>query len=520
MPVSISPKYMGEHMGLPYHEAAIRQKDMPPAGGAERGPQFALSEGTRSYTRYSYGDFLQEGRDYDVVFRLWPGTQRVLLWGDPLFAAGFGRHAAFCGAGGLELCEPLSFRGRKGSGRPGNRNAYLDPAMAPRYDFEKAEYTYRLFGRLLYRPDTPDIVWKRKAAAEFGPAAEPLLRALASASRILPLFTMAHAMAAANNFYWPEIYTNMPIVQVDAGQPFSDTVAPQRFGAVEPFDPQTFQSIASHAASLLSGRPDHRISPVEVASWIEGFAAEAEQALTEAAAQNTPGYKRAVADVSIQSALGRFFAHKLRAGVLWEIFMLSDDAATASAALRSYQDARAAWMRVIDAGQVYVADVTFGSEPWLRGHWRDRLPALDADIAQMARIVADTNGGGIGVASGSAAAMAMVLATPVARGIDLPHTPPASFRRGQDLVLGLPAGDLQAAQLHVRHVNQAEGWQVIPMVNRDGQFVATVPAAYTNSPFPLQYFFAAHRNGSAGMVPGLTADLCNQPYFVLRQATA
>jgi hypothetical protein len=39
-----SPKYMGEHMGLPYHQAAIRQKDMPPAGGAVRGAQFALSK--------------------------------------------------------------------------------------------------------------------------------------------------------------------------------------------------------------------------------------------------------------------------------------------------------------------------------------------------------------------------------------------------------------------------------------------------------------------------------------------
>ncbi len=519
MPVSISPKYMGEHMGLPYHEAAIRQKDMPPAAGAERGAQFAMSEGTRSYTRYSYGDFLQEGRDYDVVFRLWPGTQRLLLWGDPLFAAGFGRHAAFCGAGGLELCEPLSFRARKGSGRPGNRTAYLDPALAPRYDFEKYLYTYRLFGRLLYRPDSDPAFWQREAVAEFGAAAEPMARALANASRILPLFTMSHAMAAANNYYWPEVYTNMPIVQVDAGQPFVDTIAPPRFGTVEPFDPEIFQSITIYAKSLLSGRPDHRISPVEVASWLDGFAGAAEQALTEAAghAASAPAYRRAAADVAIQASLGHFFAHKLRTGVLWEIFTISDDATAGTAALRSYQDARAAWMRVIEAGQVYVDDITFGSEAWLRGHWRDRLPALDADIAQMTRLAADTNGGGGGVASGGAAAAAMVLATPPARGISMTHMPPASFRRGQDLALSLETGGAQAARLRIRHVNQAEAWQEFPAVVKDGQFVATVPAAYTDSPFPLQYFFAVEQNGSAGMVPGLADDLCNQPYFVLRQ---
>ncbi len=519
MPISISPKYMGEHMGLPYHQAAIRQKDMPPAGGAERGAQFALSEGTRSYTRYSYGDFMQEGRDYDVVFRLWPGTQRLLLWGDPLFAAGFGRHSGFCGAGGLEICEPLSFRGRKGSGRPGNRTAYADPALAPARDWQKYELTYRLFGRLLYRPDAPSDAWERPARAAFGRAAEPMGRALASAGRILPLLAMSHATAAANNFFWPEIPTSMPIVQVDAGQPFSDTVAPQRFGTVEPFDPQVFQSIAVHARSLLSGRPDHRVSPVEVANWLDGFSATAEAGLAEAAALHPTGdaYRRAAADVAIQAALGRFFAHKLRAGVLWEVHALSDDGPAAAAALDSYRAARDAFARAAEAGAVYASDVTFGSEPWLRGHWRDRLPAIDADVAQMARLAADANGGGTGVAGGAVSAVAQVLAAPPPRGIDATHVPPASFRRGQDVVLELQAPDAQSARLHVRHVNQAEGWQEVAMTAQAGRFTATVPATYTDSPFPLQYLFAVTRHGSAAMVPGLTPDLCGQPYHVLRQ---
>ena len=492
MPISISPKYMGEHMGLPYHQAAIRQKDMPPSGGAVRGAQFALSEGSRSYTRYSYGDFMREGRDYDVVFRLWPGTQRLLLWGDPQFAAGFARHAGFCGAGGLEICEPLSFRGRKGSGRPGNRTAYADTGLAPRYDWQKAEVTYRLFGRLLYRPDAPASVWQRSARAEFGDAAGPIERALASASRILPLMTTAHAMAAANNFYWPEIYTNMPIVQVDAGQPFSDTVAPQRFGTVEPFDPQIFQNIETYARSLLAGQPDHRVAPAEVAAWLDGFAADAEQALADAVALRPKGaaYQRAAADVAIQAALGRFFAHKLRAGVLWEIHTLSDDAAAAAAALYSYQQARAAWVEAAQAGQVYVADITFGSEPWLRGHWSDRLSAIDADIKQMARLAADTNGGGLGVASGAVSAVAQALSTPPERGIEAVHTPPGAFRRGQSVVLSLDARRAQAARLHVRQpVRGMAG-------DRDGRERRAIyhddPGRLYRFAFPITVFLCPH----------------------------
>jgi hypothetical protein len=56
------------------------------------------------------------------------------------------------------------------------------------------------------------------------------------------------------------------------------------------------------------------------------------------------------------------------------------------------------------------------------------------------------------------------------------------------------------------------------MDGKEGRFTATIPAAYTDSPFPLQYFFALMQDGRADMAPGLGADLCNQPYYVLRQA--
>jgi hypothetical protein len=136
----------------------------------------------------------------------------------------------------------------------------------------------------------------------------------------------------------------------------------------------------------------------------------------------------------------------------------------------------------------------------------------------MARLAADTNGGGMGVASGAVSAVAQALSPPPERGIEAVHTPPGAFRRGQSVVLSLDARSAQAARLHVRHVNQSEAWQEIAMDGKEGRFTATIPAAYTDSPFPLQYFFALMQDGRADMAPGLGADLCNQPYYVLRQA--
>ncbi|MGH2541110.1 MAG: hypothetical protein ACRDGK_11365, partial [Actinomycetota bacterium] len=135
LPVTVSPKFWAEHMGLPYHQAAIREHERPvredPSHRSEWHRYMAVSEGSRPFTRYGYADFLREDRAYDVVFRLWAGTQRLLLWGDPEIAAGYGRAAALAGSQGLEWCEPLTFKGREGTGSPGSRTGYADPSLEP-----------------------------------------------------------------------------------------------------------------------------------------------------------------------------------------------------------------------------------------------------------------------------------------------------------------------------------------------------------------------------------------------------
>ena len=102
--------------------------------------------------------FLREDRPYSVVFRIWPGTQRVLLWGDPAMAAGFGRNSSIGGSQGLEWADPLSLKGREGTGLRGSRDGYADASLSPLIDWEKYEYTYRLVGRLTYDPNSePEI---------------------------------------------------------------------------------------------------------------------------------------------------------------------------------------------------------------------------------------------------------------------------------------------------------------------------------------------------------------------------
>src|SRR5262249_1420577 len=126
MPVKCGAKFWAEHCGLGYHQADIRAAEYPRTGITGT---FAVSNGARNFTRYGFGDFYQNDFGIELLYRVWPGTQRHLLWADSALASGYGRAANFCGAAGMEIMEPLFFKGREGSGQPGGRDAYAEPSL-------------------------------------------------------------------------------------------------------------------------------------------------------------------------------------------------------------------------------------------------------------------------------------------------------------------------------------------------------------------------------------------------------
>jgi hypothetical protein len=448
-PVKVSPKFWAEHLGLPYHQADIRPNEIPVPGRQDRG-LMALSAGSRSFTRYGFADLFREDRRYGILWRIWPGTQRLLPWSDAAFAAAYHRAFEFCGSAGFELMEPLSFKGRRGSGVKGHRTGLV---KGPRWDWQHYTATYAAWGRASGKPDP--------------------------SSRILPLITTAHCPSAANNNYWPEMYTNHPIVD-GARHHYSDTPTPRTFGNVAALDPQLF--------SRVNDFPDRsgKYSPIEVAQWLEDLASKARP---------------------MEAGIGRFFAAKFRAGVLYRVFETTGDRAALEAALKQYRAARDTWAQMANgARDVYVADVTVGEHRWLRGHWLDRLPAIDEDIAAMEKRLAGA------AANGKAAALvAEALGRPQRPSLPVRHTPPPRFEPRQPLAL--KAACDAPGVLFYRHVNQAERWKSTPLENG----AASIPADYTDSPYPLQYYFEFRTApDKAFLYPGLGPDLTNQPYFVLR----
>ena len=99
------------------------------------------------------------------------------------------------------------------------------------------------------------------------------------------------------------------------------------------------------------------------------------------------------------------------------------------------------------------------------------------------------------------------------------HVQPKRFRAGEPLQIELSIErTVESVRLYYRHVNQAERYATAEMQMTEKGYRATIPADYTNSLYPLQYYFELkEKPETAWLYLGFTEKLANQPYFVVRK---
>jgi hypothetical protein len=516
MPVKAGAKFWAEHQGLGYHQADIRETEYPRKGVTGT---FAVSSGERNFTRYGYGDFYGHSSNIDVLYRVWPGTQRHLLWADPALASGYGRAANFCGAAGMELCEPLTFKGREGSGHPGGRDSYLDSSLANiNHDTKKFKITYLVWGRHLYNPDTPAEVHDRFFREVYGSSGPSLEAALANSSRILPLITTAWLPSASNHSFWPELYTPISILPPTGKPLYGDSPSPHNVSSISPLDPQLFSTIDQHAKDLVRGTKNARYSPSEVIGWLETMVSASNRSLAAARSSGdsrtrSPEFRQVEGDILIVNGLGLYYADVFRAALFYSIYEQTEDPAAASQSLRAYRRSRDAWVKMAEqADAIYSRDVSYGDSAIRRGHWSDRLPEIDRDLAALqeyfSRKPVTQTSAGRAIQQATKASARLV--------IDVNHQVPNEARSGSDLHFTMTTSAIVTESiLWYRHVNQAERWASAPMQKNGDSHSAYIPGSYTSSPYPLQYYFELHTVEAATLHPPFNSAFSNQPYYVV-----
>ena len=189
--------------------------------------------------------------------------------------------------------------------------------------------------------------------------------------------------------------------------------------------------------------------------------------------------------------------------------------------MQMYRKARDCWAELANvAKDIYEPDITVGEMDIQRGHWLDRLPAINDDIDFMAKQLDQAPKSAAPQQENVRLAIQEAMGRPKRESAMCRHQQPARFALGEPLDLQLSAeNNVGSVRLYYRHVNHAERFASVDMERTGDRFRAHIPGDYTNTEYPIQYYFELrNRPGSAWFFPGFNTDLTGQPYFVVRSS--
>jgi hypothetical protein len=347
VPLRMSSKYWGEHLGRPY----------PPA---------------ETWPSYSYLNLLERpdgrARPWDFYFELWGlGSHRVLLWGEPEYVRRAVSTFGLSGAGGFEIDPPLAHKGF--GNRPGPWGVFTEAAKDRKFwkwEFERYWMFYLLWGRLSYDPKTPEAVWTAEFQRRFGSAAEDVYGAYRASGRVLNEIVAAH-LADPNMYIWPEVN---PGGLIDA------------YREVRPSDFRLIATIPEAVRNRVQGVGSAKQTPLETAARLHAAALETEQAVKRAGqrlGKQNVEWRSSEADFLVLAHLARLHGRRQMAADQLEYFYQTGDPAGIDTARREARGALRVWESLVKLTDgVYPAEMAFGPDDV--GHWKDRLPYLAHDL--------------------------------------------------------------------------------------------------------------------------------------------
>lgn len=251
-----------------------------------------------------------------------------------------------------------------------------------KYAFERQWLFYKLWGRLLYDPETPDSVFVREFVRRYGPAGRDLLRAFELASAT-PL-----RLASLFDSTWDfTLYSEGMLSLLPGGE--MAYISVDRLIQQPVLDP-AYVSIADHVAAQVRGEAHDasRVTPPILADRLE---ADSREALRLVGGLDTTGnvaLMYEVADVKAWAHLGLHLAEKVRGGVALELYRRIGGEENKARAVAHLESALAHWDEVIRITRPIYRDMLLthyvGSSRMLKPdkafHWALVRPQVAEDV--------------------------------------------------------------------------------------------------------------------------------------------
>jgi hypothetical protein len=263
-----------------------------------------------------------------------------------------------------------------------------------KYAFERQWLFYKLWGRLLYNPNTPDAVFQAEFTHRYGEEGNNLLKAFSLASKT-PLrlgslfdFTMDLTLYEEGFMALDDKVKRVEYISVDRliHQPVTDP---------------DYVSVVDYAKAIANGRSfaSNKVTPLVLSDMLERDCSEALQLVRNINTSGNAALPFEVADVKTWANMGLHFAEKLKGAVALQTYRTQGGEENKQNAIKHLDNALKYWDEIVSITRPIYNDmplVHYSEQNGVRSeenkhltfHWEKIRPgvAKDIEIAKNATI--------------------------------------------------------------------------------------------------------------------------------------
>ena len=290
--------------------------------------------------------------DYKVLFKIRNEDFFILRWGQPDYVRDLLKENSQSYIDGFTIGSETYIPAKEYTTKPGDHLTWD-------YGFEKQWLFYKLWGRLMYNPETSDAVFEHAFDIKYGAGTgNPLLSASAKAGQ-MPLRLATYYSSSWDFTLYSEGFIS-GATQSWRGQYFDKTSA---FISIEEIihsktlDP-SWMNIREYVEMMNNeyGIPASRLSPLELANQLEKDGAEALSILNSIKATNAT-LAHEIADQKAWAYLSLYFSSKLKAGIDLQFYRTSSEADKQKSALKHITQAADYWELLCQTTDPYANEI-------------------------------------------------------------------------------------------------------------------------------------------------------------------
>ncbi len=256
-----------------------------------------------------------------------------------------------------------------------------------KYAFERQWLFYKLWGRLLYNPATPDQQFRSAFTRRYGKAGDPLLEASSLAGKT-PL-----RLASLFDFTWDFTLYSEGFMALDPAVKRVEYISVNRLINQPPTDPD-YLSVSAYTKAFLADSPFEKgkITPPILAKMLEQDCSKALELVKNIKTSGNISLLYEVADIKVWAYLGLHLAEKIKGAVALQTYRLKGGEVNKQIAVKHLENALRFWETVAGiTGPIYndMPLVHYSEQNGERSkenanllfHWQRLTPDVARDVA-------------------------------------------------------------------------------------------------------------------------------------------